>query len=72
MPKVTVTRQELKDLYGGQEVVVSEENTVYVKPLDVKQKLGLRADFDLEIVEDPIPDQEEEQEDEDQDPLFEE
>lgn len=55
MAKVEITQSELKDLFGGQEVVMSEENTVYVKPIDVKQKLGIPNTFDLEIVEDPEP-----------------
>ena len=66
MPRVTITKSELKSAYSGQEVVMSEENTVYVKPLDVKQKMGIPSNFEIEIVEDQTI---EEVQEEDPDPF---
>jgi hypothetical protein len=55
MPKVIMTKSELNALFGGQEVVLLDGDAVYVKPVEVKQKLGIPNNLELEVVEDPAP-----------------
>ena len=53
MAKITFKQSEVNELFG-EEVVVVDGSTRRVTKTDILQKTGLESNFEVEVVQDPI------------------